>query len=51
MNNKEIKEKLKEDIKFYTNLEYRYAYALGSIKLSMKAIEIKEKIERLLEIL
>ena len=51
MNNKEIKEKLKEDIKFYKNLEYQYTYVLGNLNLSMKTKEIKEKIEILLEII
>lgn len=49
MNNKEIKEKLKEDIEFYKKLEYQHTYILGNLNLSMKAKEIKEKIEILLE--
>ena len=49
MTNKEIKEKLKEDIKFYKKLEYQYTYDLGNLNLSMKTKEIKEKIEILLE--
>lgn len=51
INKEEIKEKLKEDIEFYKKLEYQYTYFLGSINLSMKTIEIKEKIENLLKIL
>ena len=51
MAKEEIKEKLKEDIEFYKKLEYQYTYDLGNLNLSMKTKEIKEKIERLLEIL
>lgn len=51
MNKEEIKEKLKEDIEFYKKLEYQYTYVLGNLNLSMKAKEIKEKIEILLEII